>query len=51
MKTHIKKYRVYPADSVNKAQNAIYNFGDSVNGTTVQQLLKATSNVPTSVSR
>jgi len=50
MKTHIKKDCIYPADSVNKAWNMIYNFGDSVNSTTVQQLLKAISNVPTSVS-
>ena len=50
MKTRIKKYHIYPTNSVKKAWNAIYNFGDSVNGTTVQRLLKATSNVPTSVS-
>ena len=51
MKTRIKQYRVYPTDSVNKARNAIYNFGDSVNSSTVQRLLKPTSTVPTSVSR
>jgi hypothetical protein len=51
MKTCIKQYRVYPTDSVNKARNAIYNFGDSVNSSTVQRLLKPTSTVPTSVSR
>jgi hypothetical protein len=51
MKDRIKKYRVYQADSVNKARHAIYNFGDPVNGSTVQRLLRATSTVPTSVSR
>jgi len=50
MKIRINKYRVYPTESVNKARNAIYNLGVPVNGTTVQQLLKSTSTVPTSVS-
>jgi len=36
MKNRIKKFRVYQADSVNKARDAIYNFGDPVNGSTVQ---------------
>lgn len=35
---------------MNKMQNAIYNRSVSVNGTTVQQLLKSTSMVPTHVS-
>jgi hypothetical protein len=50
MKTRINNYRVYPTESMNKARDAIYNFGDPVNGSTVQRLLKATSTVPTSVS-
>jgi len=50
MKTQIQKYRVYPTNAVKKARDAIYNFADPINGTTVQQLLKGTSTVPTSVS-
>jgi hypothetical protein len=50
MKTHVNEYRVYLSDSVSKAQNAIYNLGDPINGATIQRLLKATSTVPTSVS-
>ena len=51
MNNCIKKYCVYQADSVNKAWSTIYTFGDPINGSTVQRLLKATSTVPTSVSR
>ena len=50
MKTRIQKYHVYPTDAVKKARDAIYNFVDPVNGTTVQRLLKGTSTVPTSIS-
>ena len=50
MKTWIQKYCVYPTDAVKKARDTIYNFVDPVNSTTVQQLLKGTSTVPTSVS-
>ena len=49
MKNRVKKYREYQADSVNKARSAIYEFGDPINGRTVQRLLKDTSSVPTSV--
>jgi len=50
MKTRVNEYHVYPSDSVSKARNAIYNLGDPINGAMIQQLLKATSTVPTSVS-
>ena len=50
MKTRIQKYHVYPTNAVKKARDTIYNFTDPVNGTIVQQLLKGTSTVPTSVS-
>jgi len=49
-KNHIDKARKYDTDRVDKARNAIYLQGKPIGGIDVEQLLKASSAVPTSVS-
>ena len=49
-KNHIDKACKYDIDSVNKARKAIYELGKPIGGVYIQQLLKASSAVPTSVS-
>ena len=47
----LKNVRTYLFDSVQIARNAIYNSAAAIAGTVVDRLLKATSSVPTLVSK
>jgi len=50
-KFRLKNARKYLFDSVQYARNAIYNSAAAIAGTAVDRLLKATSSVPTLVSK
>ena len=48
-KLRVDKARKYDLHRVNIARQAIYELGKPINGVHVERLLKATSDVPTSV--
>ena len=51
IKLRLKNVRTYLFDYVQIARNAIYKSGVAIAGTVVNRLLKATSSVPTLVSK